>query len=258
METNSNISDLIRESWQVYTHFEDQPFLVKPSIPILFFGDSNQYFSSELKVITLGLNPSRVEFPQEDRFLRFSKARNIHPRIVEGAFYDEYLQALNGYFHKPANHPYEPWFNSFEHLFRGLDCTYYGNGPNTALHTDLCSPLATDPTWNNLSADVRIGLLEYGSRLWHSLVEWLSPDLIIASVARSHLRKISFPQQDGWRLVYTIERTNPYKVEMTKLNIVDGKVTALVFGRAANTPFGTVSNADKPKIGLAIKDAIYG
>lgn len=258
METNSKISDLIRESWRVYADFEDQPFLVKPSIPILFFGDSNQYFASELKVITLGLNPSRVEFPENDGFLRFSKARGIYPRIVDGRFYDEYLQALNGYFHKPANHPYERWFNSFEPLLGGLDCSYYGYALNTALHTDLCSPLATDPTWNNLSTQAQIDLLEYGPRLWHSLVEWLSPDLIIASLARSHLGRISFPQQGGWRVVYTVERTNHYKVETTKLNTVAGKVTSLAFGKAANTPFGTVSNADKRKIGLAIKRNICG
>src|ERR1700674_3514038 len=72
METNLRINDLIREAWQVYRQFADQPFLVKPSIPILFFGDSNRYFSSELKVITVGLNPSRIEFPEKDRFSRFS------------------------------------------------------------------------------------------------------------------------------------------------------------------------------------------
>lgn len=44
-------------------------------MPILFFGDGNEYFSSELKVITLGLNPSRAEFPEEDRFQRFGAAR---------------------------------------------------------------------------------------------------------------------------------------------------------------------------------------
>ena len=252
------INDLIREAWQAYGQFEDQPFLVKPSIPILFFGDSNRYFSSELKVITLGLNPSRIEFPEKERFWRFSRARGIHPRIIEGAFYDEFLQALNGYFLSPPNHPYKTWFNSFEHLLTGLDCSYYGNAPNTAVHTDLCSPLATNPTWRNLSSEAQTGLIQCGTSLWHSLVEWLSPDLIVASVARSHLRRISFPQQDGWRVVYTVERTNPYKIEMTKLNMVDGKVTALVFGRAANMPFGTVSNADKRKIGLAIKGAIYG
>jgi hypothetical protein len=89
------------------------------------------------------------------------------------------------------------------------------------------------------------------------LVEWLSPDLIIASVARSHLRRISFPQQDGWKVVHTVERTNRYDVELTRLKI-DGKIACLVFGKAANTPFGTVSNIDKRKIGLAIKNHVYG
>jgi hypothetical protein len=49
----------------------------------------------------------------------------------------------------------------------------------------------------------------------------------------------------------------PTNVELTKLRI-DGKTAALVFGKAANTPFGTVSNIDKRKIGLAIKNHIYG
>ena len=257
VEANVKIDDLIRESWQVYRRFVDQPFLVRPSIPILFFGDSDQYFSSELKVITLGLNPSRIEFPEEDRFLRFSSARKVYPRILEGASHEEYLQALNGYFHAPPNHPYEPWFNSFEHLLKGLDCSYYGNAPNTALHTDLCSPLATNPTWSKLSSEAQTGLIQCGTPLWHSLVEWLSPDLIIASVARSHLRSISFPQKDGWKVVHTVERTNPYYVELTKLRI-DNKTAGLVFGKAANTPFGTVSNIDKRRIGLALKGHIYG
>ena len=258
VEANVEIDDLIRESWQVYRRFVDQPFLVKPSIPILFFGDSDQYFSSELKVITLGLNPSRIEFPEEDRFLRFSSARKIDPRILEGASYKEYLQALNGYFLEPPNRPYKPWFNSFEPLLTGLDCSYYGNAPNTALHTDLCSPLATDPTWGNLPSEAQIGLIQCGTPLWHSLVEWLSPDLIIASVARSHLDRISFPQQNGWEVVHTVERFNPYIVKLTKLKMADGKIASLVFGRAANTPFGTVPNADKRNIGLAIKNHIYG
>jgi|SRR5579863_7391181 len=113
---DSTRDDLIRESWQVHRRFVDQPFLVKPSIPIHFFGDSDKYFDSELKVITLGLNPSRCEFPEKDRFSRFSSAREIHPRVLEGASYAEYLQALNGYFLEPPNDPYKSWFNSFEHL----------------------------------------------------------------------------------------------------------------------------------------------
>jgi len=245
------LNGLIRESWQVYKQFEDQPFLVKPSIPILFFGDSDRYSSSGLKVITLGLNPSRIEFPAEDRFFRFSSARGIYPRILEGCFYDQYLQALSGYFCKPPNHPYEPWFNSFEHLLAGLDCSYYGNAPNTALHTDLCSPLATDPTWSKLPSNAKLCLSECGIRLWHSLVEFLSPDLIVASVAKSYLDRISLPRQDDWRVVHTVDRTNPYNVEVTKIRTAGGKRVCLAFGRAANTPLGTVSNIDKRRIGIA-------
>ena len=207
-------------------------------------------------MITLGLNPSRNEFPKQDRFLRFSKARTIYPRIIEGAFYGEYLQALNGYFHR-TNHPLKGWFNSYEPLLKGLDCSYYDNAPNTTLHTDLCSPLATDPTWSNLPGEAQISLLPYGTRLWHSLVEWLSPDLIIASVARSHLSRISFLRQNDWTVVHTVERMNPYIVKLAKLKMVDGRTPILVFGKAANTPFGTVSKIDKGKIGLAIKNRIY-
>lgn len=251
------INELIRESWRIYERFVDQPFLVKPSIPILFFGDSDRYFSSTLRAITLGLNPSRVEFPEENRFFRFSRASNVYPRILEGDSYAEYLQAVNGYFHQPPNHPYEPWFNSFEHLLNGLDCSYYGNTPNTALHTDLCSPLATDPTWSRLSNEAQTRLIEGGTPLWHSLVEWLSPDLIIASVARSHLRRVSFPQLDGWKVIHKVDRTNPYDVELTKV-MIHGKTASLVFGKAAQMPFGTVSNLDKRRIGLALRGQIYG
>lgn len=252
------LNGLIQESWRVYEQFEDRPFLVKPSVPILFFGDSNRYFASVLRVITLGLNPSRVEFPEEDRFWRFGTARGIFPRILAGDCYEEYLQALNGYFCKPPNHPYEPWFNSFEHLLRGLDCSYYGGAPNTALHTDLCSPLATNPTWSKLPSEARACLLECGVRLWHSLVEFLSPDLIIASVARLHLERISFPRQDGWKVVHTVQRINPYNVELTRIRTVAGKSVWLVFGKAANTPFGTVSKIDKRQIGITLKGHIHG
>ena len=52
-------------------------------------------------------------------------------------------------------------------------------------------------------------------------------------------------------MVHTIERTNPYNVEVTKIGTACGKRVYLAFGRAANTPFGTVSNIDKRRIGIA-------
>jgi hypothetical protein len=223
---------------------------VTPSIPILFFGDTDRYLSSKLKVITVGLNPSRSEFPTEDRFLRFGGARGVYPRILDGAGYDVYLKALNGYF---RNHPYG-WFGCFEDLLVGLGCSYYGQARNVALHTDLCSPLATDPTWKGLPAEVQSRLIQPGGTLWHSLVDWLSPDLIIASVAREHIDRIRFARSSSWTVVHTIARKNPYNVELAKLRIADGRVTNLVFGKAAQKPFGTVSRIDKRKIGEALKN----
>lgn len=246
---------LIKESWTLYERHRAAGFVVAPSIPILFFGDSRAYFESKVKVITVGLNPSRVEFPDGDRYLRFAKARDVYPRIMAGDFYQEYLEALDGYF---SNHPYGAWFNSFEPMLKGLGASYYKGAPNTALHTDLCSPLATDPTWSRLSREQMERLRPEGTALWHRLVETLMPDLIIVSVAEGHLDNIHFARAGVWETVHTVERENPYRVKLVGLKLGSGKKTALVFGRAANTPFGTVSNADKRRIGESLKGHVYG
>ncbi len=260
-KSNSNVQDaqglertrLVRELWQAFALLENEPFLVKPSIPILFFGDSDLYFKSKLKVITLGLNPSKSEFPAHDRFSRFRRAPKINTHVFDEAFVDAYLQALNGYFRRPPNDPYDRWFNSFEPLLQGLDCSFYGRKPHTALHTDLCSPFATDPTWGKVPQAAQERLLRSGGQLWHSLVEWLSPDVIVASVARDYLGRISFPRRSGWKVVHTIERKNPYKVELIDLALPNGKSALLVFGKAAQRPFGKVLARDKLMIGAAIK-----
>jgi hypothetical protein len=246
------LSRLIRDSWQAYAQVETEPFLVKPSVPVLFFGDSSRYFASKLKIITVGLNPSRTEFPEEDRFLRFSGARCVYPDILGGREYDAYLEALNEYF---RNRPYN-WFGCFEDVLAGLDCSYYGKAPNVALHTDLCSPLATDPTWKDLLPEVQNRLIGSGSKLWHDLVEWLAPDLILASVARSHIERIRFSREGDWQIIHTVARTNPYYVEISQLKVAEGRVTTLVFGKAAQKPFGTVSNIDKRKIGVALREVL--
>ncbi len=253
---NPELCGLVRDAWNVHALFAAEPFLVRPSIPILFFGDSERYFASSLKVVTVGLNPSGAEFPEANRFLRFSSARGLYPGLHEARFVSTYLQTLNEYFQEPPGQPYRRWFHSLEPLLNGLDCSFYGTALHTALHTDICSPLATSPTWNGLSPQHQLRLMESGTRLWHSLIEWLSPDLIIASVARSHLGRIAFVREGGWRVIRTIPQKNPYQVEVSDLRLPGGKLCRLVFGKAANVPFGTVSNIDKGKIGNALRDDI--
>jgi hypothetical protein len=50
---------------------------------------------------------------------------------------------------------------------------------------------------------------------------------------------------------------NPYHVEVRRIRATEGKDKYLVFGRAANTPFGTISNKDKQRIGIAVKEYLY-
>lgn len=95
-----SVVDLARRAWGVYeAALEERPgVVVTPSIPILFFGDSSHYFQSPFRVITVGLNPSRAEFPADDRFQRFPAAKGMYPAVMDGQFLDRYVRALNDYF----------------------------------------------------------------------------------------------------------------------------------------------------------------
>lgn len=247
---------LIAAAWQEYDSRRAQPFIVTPSIPILFFGDSQRYQRSTLHIITVGLNPSRVEFPTTSPFLRFPAALGLYPAILNGQGYTAYVQALNGYF---STEPYTAWFNSFEPILNGIGGSFYGRHQHTVLHTDLCSPLATDPTWSRLGGTDRLALQASGTNLWHDLVRYLEPDIIIVSVARGHLSSITFPTIQTYPSAHAIlqradgsTRVKPYQVEAKRVALSPNKSALLVFGEAANTPFGTVSTTDKMLIGAAI------
>ncbi len=211
--------------------FCNSPWLVKPSIPIPFFGDVEEYLSSTIKVVTVGLNPSLVEF-KEDRF---------------GVDYDDVLtsealvQYLSGYF---DFNPYSRWFDkSFESLLQPLSTSFYGSSypgnkvpkwwdtqPNTALHTDICSPLATDPTWSKLNPEVRLSLEGNGFEIWCQLIEVLKPHLILISVAKKQLSM--FPNLN-WQSLIPFGNGE----DRHKMLIADFNGAKIVWGRSQVTPF---------------------
>ena len=147
-----------------------------PAAPILFFGDLDAYRKSPLPVVTVGLNPSLKEFPADEPFRRFpllGTNRDHEP--------DRYLDAMSAYF---RTCPYRSWFGAFEQLLNGAGSSYYaGNAESTALHTDICSPVATVPTWTGLGKPERKALEEQkaleedGGPLWHMLLETLRPQI---------------------------------------------------------------------------------
>ncbi|MHB8376529.1 MAG: hypothetical protein ACYDEB_06185 [Dehalococcoidia bacterium] len=213
----------------------------------MFFGDLARYMSSGVKTVTVGLNPSRREFPVASLYERFPLMRDagacgqVDP--------DTYVLALSEYFHRK---PLRSWFGSWEPLLEGMGCSFYGSRARTALHTDLCSPLATDPTWSQLTRAQQSALDAEGVLLWRDLLQYLAPDVVLISVAQHYLARIPFPH-DSWKVIYRIERTHPYEVLACEADTRPGRRSLLAFGRAAQMPFGTISDRCKREVGTRIR-----
>ena len=243
------------EAWRIYRETQD-PCVVRPSIPILYFGDRQRYLSSPLKIITVGLNPSHHEFPVGDRFVRFRPAEAINPDIMDAAARLAYQAALNGYFRRS---PYRSWFGWFDHVLRGMNASYYEEMKSIALHTDLCSPLATNPTWSKLDGRADRLMMD-GAALWHCLAEQLAPDVIVVSIARGYRDRIAFADSQRWEHLVSIprqdEKKQPYLAWMQWATMPSGKNTLLVFGQAAQQPFATLTQEARQRIGRAALDIV--
>jgi hypothetical protein len=254
-DTDHVLRDLIDEVWCAYNEHHQNSSVVTPSIPILFFGDLRRYLASPVRIVTVGLNPSRAEFPCKDRWKRFPKACGFDAMTRDATFYQKYVATLSDYF---RTDPYMKWFNAYEHILKGMDGSYCDGACNTALHTDICSPLATDPTWSRLDPIHRDALESRGTSLWHRLIMYLAPDVLLVSIAKGRRDKITFQPTSEWKIFHTIPRGNPYHVQTQSICVNEGKDTCVIFGRAANTPFGTVSNVDKGALGARVKEYING
>jgi len=245
----SDALQLAEEAWKIHSAFTHTPCLVSPSLPILYFGDLSAYQDSPVRIVSVGLNPSKVEFP-DDALCRFPTVRRLAHAAASSLDQDSlhaYLGSLNDYF---RTFPYSKWFDgAYADLLRGMGASFYGDRANTALHTDLCSPLATNPTWRDLDRTHRANLMSRGVPLWHELVEVLEPDLALIFVASAHLSLLQFQFLAPWETIYTVERENPYVVAGARVRLRSGKNTLLVFGRAAQLPFGTLSYAARHSLG---------
>jgi hypothetical protein len=251
---------LIEKAWRLYNDAVKLDFVVQPSIPILFFGDSKRYFKSQRKVVTVGLNPSKIEFPGDGHWSRFPDAEGIDDALTNQSS-ENYQRALNNYF---SIRPYRQWFNSLEPLLNGMGCSFYGKLPNVAMHTDICSPFATNPTWSGLSRSNRIQLEQVGLELWHSLLEFLQPDIVLISVPRRYRCQVELCwQTTEWETFFTVtDKVNGYKrktpcVIQSRQARINNKPVSFFSGRTVNTPFGSISNETKQLIGKAIERQVY-
>ena len=247
----SGLTELARQAWSLHDGASDHQWLVRPSAPVLYFGNFPVYERAKVRIVTVALNPSLVEFPKQTPWLRF--------RQTSVSDLKDYLNVLNTYFHF---NPYSRWFSSYDQLLRGSGSSYYGKLFDTALHTDVGSVLATDPTWRKLEKTVRDSLRADGVALWHGLLEVLSPNIVILSTAKEWLKLIEFKPLSDWFPIITFgankdlePRKTPYLVKGRWYRLSPQNIALFAYAPAANTPLGSLSKEQKLIAGQEITEA---
>jgi hypothetical protein len=242
--------DLIAKTFSYFNQFKNEKVVINPSIPILYFGDLEQYRKSLLKIITVGKNPSHNEFRLNKNdnysFVRFPKWNEDEKNLIE---------TLNDYFEED---PLKSWFSSFEPILNGLNASYYqGSRINTAVHTDICSPLATDPTWSKLNENERDLFFKEGLSIWKQLIEELEPDIMLVSFRKDIFNAVF--NSSGKEMLAIENKKNgekrkfPYRVSLHEYQL-KYKTVSVLFGDAANKPFDTISETQKLEIGIKYRN----
>ena len=249
----AKLHEVAERAWRAFEHASALPSRVVPAIPILFFGDLDAYCSSKTRVLTVGLNPSLREFPTEAPFKRFPLAESA--KISEPGIY---IDALSAYF---QIEPYGRWFSAFESMLNGMEASYYAGQFSTVLHTDICSSVATDPTWSGLDPMTRTALEKEGGPLWHALLKVLQPQIVVLSVAKSHLSRIQFKALSEWKAIHVFKqkadgtpRGQAIRVDARSYEI-SGERSLFISIRPAQTPLGLLGNIQKREAGMiALKE----
>lgn len=218
MKNEEKLKEIIDLYYKDFLNKKDLPFVVKNSIPIIWFGDIDKFFSSTKRIVTISINPSLAEF-SEKRF--DTNARN----------YNELKSTLSHYF---KFNPYFKWFNQYEKILNVFNSSYYGKLPNTAVHIDVYSAIATDPTWGKLTNTQKEQIKNIG--LFNKLLEILSPDIILFSANKQVFNEAFYN--------YKLEQKNKVgNVGFVDLYKADEK--KLIWGRNFNgTPFGGMKFLD--------------
>jgi len=238
MSKQQDLTNLINLEFIQFNRLNFLNNIVPNSIPILWFGDSEKYFSSNLKIITVSLNPSDNEFKIKKTDPYSTKCRFPSYNGTVNSLYNAY----NEYFSKK---PYDGWFKaSFNSVLESFNASHYNSAPNIALHTDIGSSYATNPTWSGLSPCERQKLEPMGSTSWHNLIEILEPDVILFSASYSFDKKIKLQQIGKW-IEIDVKADRP--LFSGKFQINKTKETSVLFQVQGRKPFLKTKKDEKIK-----------
>lgn len=235
------VTNYVEEALADYK-LERLPSVLKNLIPILWFGDLNKYFNSDIKIVTVALNPSNNEFGN----IKKDIAYNTQYRFPD---YDSTIESLiiayNNYFKSDKN-PYHSWFKaSFGAILQSFNASHYDLAKNNALHTDIAIPYATDPTWTGLTNLEKLYFEPIGQKIWHNLIEILEPDIILISASGGFQNKILFPKMhEHWEVIIQKEK---YPVLFNQFK-VNNKITDVIFQTQGRKPFLNMTKEEKMNI----------
>lgn len=171
-------SQIIKDCLRDYQNAQNIPVVVKDVIPVLWFGDEKAYRKSNLKIVTVGINPSFSEFEDKSHL---TDVNFRFPGITTYPSIADYEKAMNGYF---WNNPYKKWFNPIEQALNTINASFGGKMSsqdfgNAAIHIDYHAPVATKPVWSHLCPLCVESLTNSFSKYFDSLVSELQPDIMI-------------------------------------------------------------------------------
>lgn len=225
--------------------------VISNTINIDWFGNRDEYAKSDTKIITVGLNPSGREFgnPKSPNVaLRFPGITSMLPKHP---YKGNFAHQWNNYFN------YNPlsWFNQgFEPVLNGIGASYDNSTLLRAIHTDLCTPWATDPTWSSLPKVDKMALTNnYTFQEWKTLIKELKPDIIIACIPNEYRDKIMGHIPTSIIIEISHKKDGGSRKRAIKVYAATYNGALIVFGKSFNIPFGDVSLYQKNKIGEIIK-----
>ncbi len=215
MLIDKELGSIIDEYWGDFQKKKMLDFVVKPSIPIIWFGNIEKYKNSQLKIVTVSINPSKNEFEDNtgnSSFWRF-KGISRHFSNKERLNDDDKLMLVNAYNSYFELNPYSAYFDYYNRVLKNyFECAYDGQKENTAIHIDLYTPIATN-LWKSLKSkekrEIQPSNSQNGEKYILSFLKYLNPDIILFSTRKDELKK-----------VFKIDLNNPIlKKTLTK----DGK-----------------------------------
>lgn len=190
--------------------------LLEKAPPILWFGDTRD---SLPKIITIGANPSREEFLEQNkkeaqeciknsknlkylkksRFRTLTQSESLSNIISNESLQEEIIESFNTYFSEKSN-PYTNWFgkpNGFnvEAFLNGLNASYYPNSNQylyNAIHVDLF-PFSTISDYKEISelADKDLFDNRWSQNFLENLLRAFNPSIkLIVVFGRTNFNKL--------------------------------------------------------------------